>query len=441
MRLAEARAIGVSSPVSGGRPADELHLGSFGRLLFWATAAYLVAPLESVPLLGLSPSAFFIALVALEVFLGKHSLRLGPFRRWGVNIYLLWLGYLLSIAGNALLGNSSGGQGDYVWLTRTAFWLLSFITFAVVVAHAPTSELRTLIILLGLAVIFLGWVRLYEGIVFGHWGAGGSVRVLTQNAYGVQFSRFSPFAVALCFMLPGVWRQLSIVGLLTLLVAVAVNGSRSSWIAVGAGLITFSVLYSLAQPRRTGYLMWLISLLLVIFTLTLSSLPFEVFEPISSRFATLEQVEEDKSFATRQLMVQKSQKLFADSPLFGAGLGRFTQTYVELELPHILRGSTRDFNRVASHNSYARLLGETGLSGTIPFAFLMLALSLGGLRSALGYARRGEIWTLAVYASFIGMSVHMWSIDNLNNTASWFIYGLVAGIIERNRRLSKATTP
>lgn len=436
MRLAKAQTVSYSVLISGAESLPELHLSAFGRLLFWATAIYVVAPLENAPLLGLSPSAFFIALVALEVFLGKHSLRLGQFKQWSINIYFLWLGYLLSIAGNALLGNISAGFGDYLWLIRAAFWFLAFITITIVVARMPTKDLRTLVMLIGLAVIFLGGVRIYEGIAYGSWGAGGSVRILTQNTYGISFSRFSLFAVALYFTLSGIWRQLSLAGLLILLVAIAVNGSRSSWIAVSAGLVAFTVLYSLARPRQTGRLLWFISLLLVIFTLAISFLPIEVLEPISTRFATLEKIEEDKSFATRQLMVQKSQRLFMDSPLFGAGLGRFRVARVDLERPDLLRGSSTDFNRVASHNSYARLLGETGLAGTVPFAFLILTLLFGGFRPILRYARQGEVWTLAAYASFIAMSIHMWSIDNLNNTAPWFVYGLVAGIIERNKVFS-----
>lgn len=441
MRVVKTQTVSPSALISGIRALPELHLSSFGRLLFWATAIYIVVPLENVPLLGLSPSAFFIALVALEVFLGNHSLQLGQFRQWSINIYFLWLGYLLSVAGNALLGNYSAGFSDYLWLVRAAFWFLAFITTTVVVARIPARDLRTLVMLIGLAVIFLGGVRIYEGLAYGSWGAGGSVRILTQNNYGILFSRFSLFAVALYFMLSGIFRQLLLAGLSLLLVAIAVNGSRSSWIAVSAGLATFMVLYSLAQPRQTGRLIRLISLLLVIFTLAISFLPIEVLEPISTRFATLEKVEEDKSFATRQLMVQKSQKLFKENPLFGAGLGRFRETRVELERPDLLKGSSTDFNRVASHNSYARLLGETGLAGTVPFFFLMAALLFGGFRAILYYARQGEVWTLAVYASFIAMSIHMWSIDNLNNTAPWFIYGLIAGIIERNKVFSIRPLP
>lgn len=437
MRLAKVSTVAQITTSLDRTEAEQLHLSSFGRLLFWATAVYLVAPLENVPLLGLSPSAFLIALVALEVFLGNRNFGLGKFKRWGVIIYFLWLGYLLSIAGNALLGNHSAGFGAYLWLVRAAFWFLSFLTTAIVVARIPEKDLRTLVILIGVAVLLLALVRLYEGVVFGRWGAGGTVSIFTQNNYGILFSRFSLFAVALYFMLAGIWRSLSIIGLLALLLAIAVNGSRSSWIAVSAGLVVFTVLYAVAKPRDSGRLVWFISLLLIVFTIAISFLPLQVLEPISSRFATLEQVEEDKSYATRQLMIQKSQKLFADNPFFGAGLGRFRESFVELERPDILRGSTANFNRVASHNSYARLLGETGLSGTIPFGFLMLTLLYGGMQAALRFTRHGEVWALAVYASFIAMSIHMWSIDNLNNTAPWFIYGFVAGIIERNKRFPK----
>lgn len=417
---------------------ESLYLSSFGRILFWATAVYLVVPLVNIPLTILSPSALFIALVALEVFLRHKNLQLGQFSSWNVIVYFLWLGFLLSIVGNVLMGTLAAGSSQYVQIVRATFWLISFLTIMVIIARLPIDQLRMLIILFGIAVIFLGWVRLYEGIAFGRWGGGGTSRILTQNTYGILFSRFTPFAIALLFLTRGVWQRWSTVAIASLLIAIAANGSRSSWIAVMLGLVTFSMLYAYSQPRRTGNLVTFIIVLLIILTLAVSFLPFEVLEPISTQFATLENVEEDKSFATRQVMVQKSVKLFEENPLFGAGLGQFGRTQVELELPTVLSGSRTDFNRIASHNSYAKHLGETGLVGTIPFALFMVVLLFRGLPVVIKLARHDEIWAIAIFVSFVGQGVHMWTIDNLGNTAPWFIYGMLAGVIERSRHIPEA---
>ena len=86
----------------------------------------------------------------------------------------------------------------------------------------------------------------------------------------------------------------------------------------------------------------------------------------------------------------------------------------------------------ASHNSYFALLAETGLAGSIPFIVFILLLTLSGFKSAVQLARRGEIWAIAIFASFVGMSIHLWSLSGLTNTSTWFVYGLVAGLIQRN---------
>ena len=71
-----------------------------------------------------------------------------------------------------------------------------------------------------------------------------------------------------------------------------------------------------------------------------------MLQPINERFARLEQYQEDKSFNIRLLMIQKSQILFEENPLFGAGLGQFTKSNVDLQLPDELDYATTDYFNV-----------------------------------------------------------------------------------------------
>nr|MBP6179969.1 hypothetical protein [Anaerolineales bacterium] len=82
-------------------------------------------------------------------------------------------------------------------------------------------------------------------------------------------------------------------------------------------------------------------------------------------------------------------------------------------------------------------LAENGVIGSAPLAFFLLLLLLGGFRSALRLARRGMLWALGAYAGFIGMSIHLWGLAGLTGTSTWFIYGLVAAIIEIDRQTGK----
>jgi hypothetical protein len=39
-----------------------------------------------------------------------------------------------------------------------------------------------------------------------------------------------------------------------------------------------------------------------------------------------------------------------------------------------------------------------------------------------------------VFAGFVTMSIHLWTLSGLTGTAPWFLYGMLAGVIELSRR-------
>ena len=141
---------------------------------------------------------------------------------------------------------------------------------------------------------------------------------------------------------------------------------------------------------------------------------------------------------TRQVMNQKSTKLFENFPCFGVGPGRYQSVYVPLDLPPVLAHRTEnDFMRKGSHNSYLSFLAEGGVVGTLPLAALIVVLAIRGASAAMSLNRKGEQWALGVYASFISMSVHLWSLAGLTGTHAWFVYGLLAAIIFLTTRCRK----
>lgn len=393
-------------------------------------AAYLVIPIYDVPLMGLSLSAPILFLIAVEIFLKPQGRLWRRYFGWVSIAYLFWVGLLISLAGNAVQGTAIPfTSADTITLIRFAYWVLAFLITLLVVANGGFQQ--QLVTTLGMAVLVLAGLRLYEALVWGKWGAWTSPRLLTQNAYGVQFSTFAPYALWLALILKGLRRWMAAIGVLLMWLAIAGNGSRSSWIAGSISIAVFLLLYALSQRRRQ---VWILAVFVSIFVILLSVMPTSAMEPISQRFATLQKAEEDKSFAIRLLMNQKGERLFRQNPLFGAGAGRFTRASVPLDIPRILRYAPQEhFDRKSPHNSYIKLLGETGLVGTVPFAVLLIVLVIGGLRATVLLGRAGETWPIPIYAGFIGMSVHFWTISALTGTAPWFAYGLVAGMIEYAR--------
>lgn len=415
-----------------------LSISRTAYLLFLVFVFYLVLPVIDVPLLGLSLSAPIMFLVFLEVFLKPHSVKLAGYNRWLAIGYAFLVGLLLSLAGNAVFRGLNVENRDFLTLIRYGYWILVFITTLVVVSSL--DSLKPIGFLIAGGILLVAGFRLFEAVFWGRWGAWTASQLMTQNSYGFQFSSFFPFALALPFVLNGPVRRLAFVGLILSVAAIAGNGSRSSWITVTTSTAVFLLLYSVTQ--RKGFLRvqaWLIVVVGLLVLLATLAPPF-LLDPINARFSTFNTLEEDKSYAIRELMVQKGQRLFEDSPLFGAGVGRFSRTSVPLDLPNRLSYADQShFNVKSAHNSYIALLGETGLAGIVPFAILHTILFVGGVSAAIGLARRGEVWAIAAFAGYVGMSIHLWTLAGLTGTGAWFVYGLVAGMIERNKRFAKKT--
>lgn len=401
----------------------------FTLTLFTLICAYIVLPLWDVPLLGLSISAPLFFLVALEVFLRPPEAWFQRYRLWIALAIAIWGGIFLAATLNGLIsGGTDFDRDGVVGLIRYAYWLLVFVTTVYVVSRGGLGG--RLLTVMGLALTGVALLRWFEVATLGNIGAWTGTKFFSQNSYGWLFSTFSPFLLGAFFQAKGVRRWGWGLALLALWSVAAVNGSRGSWFGMLAGLMAFLLLLGVAYPRMLGRSLSLFLLIGVFFVLLLAA-PERVVGAVSQRFATLQRLDEDKSYAIRQLMIQKGLRLFAQSPLIGVGVYRWTKESVPLDLPRVLSYAPQShFDVKSSHNSYLAFLAENGLAGSVPFALLLGILAVRGSWAAVQLARRGRLWGLAVYAGFVGMSVHLWALAGLTNTGTWMMYGLVAALIE-----------
>jgi O-antigen ligase len=395
---------------------------------FYLVGTFAALPVFQVPLVGLSITAPLFVLVVVAVIL--HPPNLLRFRH-GIWVFLaaaIWVSLFLSFLINGLVLHGDENQIlSVLTVVRYGYWLLLFV----VSGYFAASEklLRRLSTVLALAITALSGLRWFEAIAWGKIGAWTDPVFLTQNDYGGLFSTFSPFLFALLVGQGGIRSMLTGGGLLVVWGAAAVNGSRGSWIGMGVGLVVFVALYCVTNPRRAWRL--LVPLLLAASLLTgLGLTSLRVREAVVSRFSTMGQLSDDKSYMIRQVMNQKSWVMFKQSPLFGAGPGRYRVTSVPLNLPELFnRNAEDDLQRRSAHNSYLLFLAENGLAATIPYALLLALLIIKGLWATLELGRQHQVVALAVYAGFLGMSVHFWAMSALTNTAAWLIYGLVVAVI------------
>ena len=398
--------------------------------LWFIFTLYLVLPLVDVPLLGLSLSALIFFFIALYCIFKPPQPWPTAIQKWILLAVLIWSGIVISTLINGILRSGSGMDTEaWTLLIQNAYWLLTFVITSYFASCANILE-RTAK-LLGWAVFALALARLFEAVIWGAVNTYESVtRILTPNDYGFLFSTFFPFLLVPLFAVKGGNKFLPITRVLIVAVAVVINGSRSSWISVAAGTIFFILLLFFLRSRKVGMTLFLLSVLVVSILLGLNLLPEPVQSAISLRASTFQNLEQDKSYVFRKLMVQKGLKLFEESPIIGVGASRFRKESVELELSGVFRFySQSSFDQKSAHNSYVGFLAETGLIGSIPLLVLILMLAFQGVKSAASHARRGDLWALSVMASFVGMSIHMWTISALAGTVTWFAYGLVAALI------------
>lgn len=396
--------------------------------LFLLMAAYFVLPLVDVPLMGLSLSAPLFALIAMQVLFRPPEPWFKRFHCWIILAGLIYLGIFFSTTLNGLL--SSGVKIDrdgWLSLIRYAYWLLTFV----ITAHFTSrgNMLEKVSGVLGWAIFILALARLFELAAWGKIGAWSETQLMTQNSYGFLFSVFFPFLLAPIITTQGPNRWFMLLRMVVAGAAVLINGSRGSWISVATGIVVFSILYVLARPQKIGWSLLIVTLSALVF-LGVQFAPTQIATAFGERFATFQALNEDKSYAIRLLMDQKGLRLFERSPLIGVGASRFTKESIPLDIPQLLNYAQQShFDVKSAHNSYVAFLAETGLAGSLPYAILILTLVITGLISSFKLVKEQRVCALSVYASFIGMSIHMWGISSLTNTANWFIYGLVAAVI------------
>ena len=404
--------------------------------LFLAFAIYTAAPVAAVPFIGLSWSAPLFYAVALEM--------LGLLRGWGIQregrwlalASLLWAGMLFSFAVSTLTSDTVVPDlASVARLYQFAYWMLVFVLSVHLIRRGNVGP--RLPAYLATAVVALAAIVLLERVVLGTMRPNGysSLTRMTQNAYGWQFSTFSPFLLPLALAGRRRTHRLALMGLLIVWAAAAVNLSRSSWIAIAAGLVAFLLLHA-AATRSVGGLLKAGLAAAVAVSLACAA-PAEVKQPVLDRYQKLQAYQSDKSYLIRVLMIQKAWRLFVEHPVFGVGPAQFRRVSTPLDPPPELRYAPQShLDALSAHNSYMLLLAEGGLACTLPFVAILLTLLFRGAAAAVTLFRRGEPWALGAYASLVGMSIHLWSLAGLTNTAPWLVYAMVAAAIGRARDLS-----
>lgn len=159
-------------------------------------------------------------------------------------------------------------------------------------------------------------------------------------------------------------------------------------------------------------------------------------EPVAPRLSRMMRSEgdgdlnADKSWLHRKLMIDKAFEISADYPLFGIGPNNFKyfdskmNTYWQYD--RLTNMSLDYYNKRSAHNSYVQLIAETGFTGFLLFLVIILTPLYYLFRSIL--TKNISISQLPLIAS-LGMALHFYAISALTGALPWVVLGISWSII------------
>ncbi len=229
-------------------------------------------------------------------------------------------------------------------------------------------------------------------------------------------------------------------------IAMLMTNGRSGAVII---LIQSMLILSILKPefRRMGKV--LVVFFFILFTLFQNSdsqiymeaLATKV-EPVNPRFASLLRSEgdgdldEDKSWLIRKLMIDKGMEIIQKYPFIGIGPNNFTSYQADLNsFSSYRRLHGTSFEKMSkttsAHNSYLQVATEFGIIGFIIFVFLYLPPVL--LFFKLFINGKLELQHLAL-VSLIGMAIHFYAIAAFLGALPWFVLGICWSYLQKSKK-------
>lgn len=215
-----------------------------------------------------------------------------------------------------------------------------------------------------------------------------------------------------------VHRILMIPALLIFFIGLGMTMTRSSWVGLGAGLFVLG----LFKHR------YMIYILMVTFVMGVLLSPPQIKTRLASFLSR-----KDATFYQREVMWSWGLKVFKDHPVFGIGPGNVKKLrYAWREYP--VEESVQD-HMVHLHSNFMQVLVTLGITGSLAFTWLVLAMFSVLIRSVKAYARHpvfnGITW--GILTAFIAFIVTgLFEYNFFNSEITMIIFFLTGGSIAIN---------
>lgn len=393
------------------------------KLFFW------YALLMAFPAIQIFQNISVFIFIAIFFILGKAGYRNYAFsKKIQVFSLLFALGAIASTIGSAFLDEREN-------LTRALTVLPNYLYWAFLIIFLVYHRNR------------LNLNDLFKGLTF------GLLLVIPyyfffQHSYFVSiipfFARFSQNSFAfllICFTPIAIYYIKSKYGKLAAIVFIVtfsavgmLSGSRSSSILVFVGSFFAFFLTGKVNLARTAFA-GITGILIIIVIQTnwgenmIKSLNPRTYDLIYNAETTFET---DRSYLVRRALVEKGIDLFKRYPMTGVGLNSFGATTGNIA--GNFEGSAFVINKgieqgKSAHNSYISLLAEGGLALIIPFALILFTLLIHFIRKF----RSMPDFYRPVFIGVLMMAIHLYFISAILNVFGWFLLGLAAALVYRDK--------
>ena len=199
--------------------------------------------------------------------------------------------------------------------------------------------------------------------------------------------------------------------------ALIFNGTRGAWIGIATILPTIAIMASVNIKKIIGFILTAIMLIFIIF----NSVP-----QLSSRATTILDTQY-QSNTERILMWNSAINMAKDSPLFGVGLGNYSDMYKSKYISPIAKERFQGH----AHNNFMQMLGENGLIGLSSFVIMFGYILLFSWRKKQSY------FGIMAFGATLGFLFHGLTEYNFGSAGGTKLYWLVLAICLQGALLEK----
>jgi putative inorganic carbon (HCO3(-)) transporter len=426
------------------------------RMVMFILAIAVLVPLAFTPVSAKNPAlgAALLegcAIVLLSMLLARADWRGGlgkkvvDFSKSAANLPVL---LFLAVAGASILIAPDKQLGIQEFLRLGSGAILYFAIAHHVRRSDQLSCLADVVLFLCCAISITGFVQFDAQSGTFATGLFGD-----HQLYGSVLMALLPVAAAIAVSEKSAARQL-FARCATVLVAAGllISHSRSGWIGAGAA-ITFLVVVSLVQMVRKHRSQAHLKKHEIVPTVVLLVAAVGVFmflwphsSTVLGRANTLTAVSTDGTWHSRQLAWAGAEKMIAQSPLTGKGLGGsqiLMNPYAGVGLPLATLPGMRPSLSEQTHNLYLQTAAEVGIPGLLLFLSIPVTLLIVGIRRAMhmddGIKRT---LLLGAMASTVGILVDAiaspsWQMGTVS-LFMWLLLGIVASCMQPNARRERS---